>query len=47
MVWFFFCFFFSICLGDNDPIDACEIGSEIARVGEIKQVKVYLISADL
>lgn len=26
--------------GDNDPLDVCEIGERIARVGEIKKVKV-------
>ncbi|KAK3345611.1 inorganic pyrophosphatase [Neurospora tetraspora] len=26
--------------GDNDPIDACEIGSRVAYTGEVKQVKV-------
>ncbi|KAH7627236.1 inorganic pyrophosphatase [Sordaria sp. MPI-SDFR-AT-0083] len=26
--------------GDNDPIDACEIGSRIAYTGEVKRVKV-------
>jgi inorganic pyrophosphatase len=27
-------------LGDGDPLDVCEIGTSIAKVGEIKQVKV-------
>ncbi|EME27976.1 inorganic pyrophosphatase [Galdieria sulphuraria] len=27
-------------LGDGDPLDVCEIGTTIAKVGEIKQVKV-------
>uniref|UniRef100_A0A7S2ZCP5 inorganic diphosphatase n=1 Tax=Rhodosorus marinus TaxID=101924 RepID=A0A7S2ZCP5_9RHOD len=27
-------------LGDGDPLDVCEIGSAIASVGEVKQVKV-------
>ncbi|KAK4172840.1 putative inorganic pyrophosphatase [Triangularia setosa] len=26
--------------GDNDPIDACEIGRAIAKTGDVKQVKV-------
>ena len=26
--------------GDNDPLDACEIGRAIAQVGDVKQVKV-------
>lgn len=26
--------------GDNDPIDACEIGTRVAYTGEVKQVKV-------
>ncbi|KYR01546.1 inorganic pyrophosphatase [Tieghemostelium lacteum] len=28
------------CKGDNDPIDACEIGSVVGSTGEVKQVKV-------
>ncbi|KAF2069845.1 hypothetical protein CYY_008835 [Polysphondylium violaceum] len=28
------------CKGDNDPIDACEIGSAVGVTGEFKQVKV-------
>nr|XP_058973077.1 uncharacterized protein LOC131799371 [Pocillopora verrucosa] len=28
------------CMGDNDPIDACEIGTMIAKQGDVKQVKV-------
>ena len=28
------------CRGDNDPIDVCEIGTKIAKRGEVKQVKV-------
>lgn len=31
--------------GDNDPIDACEIGERIGYTGEIKQVKVLGIMA--
>ncbi|KAI6656679.1 Inorganic pyrophosphatase-like [Oopsacas minuta] len=26
--------------GDNDPLDVCEIGSKIAVIGEVKQVKI-------
>ncbi|CDO94684.1 unnamed protein product [Kluyveromyces dobzhanskii CBS 2104] len=26
--------------GDNDPLDCCEIGSEIAKMGDIKKVKI-------
>jgi len=26
--------------GDNDPLDVCEIGSAVGKVGQIKQVKV-------
>lgn len=26
--------------GDNDPLDVCEIGSAVAKRGEIKRVKV-------
>ncbi|XP_068706516.1 uncharacterized protein [Montipora foliosa] len=28
------------CMGDNDPIDACEIGTMVASRGEVKQVKI-------
>ncbi|XP_073251367.1 uncharacterized protein [Porites lutea] len=28
------------CMGDNDPIDACEIGTMIAKRGDVKQVKI-------
>ena len=28
------------CKGDNDPLDVCEIGSGVAKRGEVKQVKV-------
>lgn len=28
------------CGGDNDPLDVCEIGEQIAIVGQVKQVKV-------
>ena len=31
--------------GDNDPIDACEIGEAISYTGEVKQVKVLGILA--
>eukprot|EP00732_Lithocolla_globosa_P004412 Lithocolla_globosa_v1_NODE_4061_length_1515_cov_10.713115.p1 type:complete len:299 gc:universal NODE_4061_length_1515_cov_10.713115:1471-575(-) len=33
------------CSGDNDPIDVCEIGSVVAAVGEVKQVKVLGVMA--
>ncbi len=29
--------------GDNDPIDVCEIGSRIAKTGEVYPVKVLAI----
>ncbi|KAI1121382.1 inorganic pyrophosphatase [Nemania abortiva] len=29
--------------GDNDPLDACEIGTRVAYTGEVKQVKVLSI----
>ncbi|XP_061441473.1 inorganic pyrophosphatase 2, mitochondrial isoform X3 [Rhineura floridana] len=28
------------CCGDNDPIDVCEIGSQVRTLGEVVQVKV-------
>uniref|UniRef100_A0A803T5E7 inorganic diphosphatase n=1 Tax=Anolis carolinensis TaxID=28377 RepID=A0A803T5E7_ANOCA len=28
------------CCGDNDPIDVCEIGSQVRAIGEVVQVKV-------
>jgi inorganic pyrophosphatase len=28
------------CKGDNDPLDACEIGSAIGTTGQVKEVKV-------
>ncbi|XP_054845951.1 inorganic pyrophosphatase 2, mitochondrial isoform X2 [Eublepharis macularius] len=28
------------CYGDNDPIDVCEIGSQVRSLGEVVQVKV-------
>ena len=28
------------CKGDNDPLDVCEIGTKIAKRGDVKQVKV-------
>jgi inorganic pyrophosphatase len=31
--------------GDNDPLDACEIGRAIARPGDVKQVKVLGVLA--
>ncbi|EDO34593.1 predicted protein [Nematostella vectensis] len=33
------------CKGDNDPIDACEIGTMVSTRGEVKQVKVLGILA--
>ncbi|XP_031550855.1 inorganic pyrophosphatase-like [Actinia tenebrosa] len=33
------------CLGDNDPIDVCDIGTLAAKRGDIKQVKVLGILA--
>ncbi|KAK1059886.1 Inorganic pyrophosphatase [Friedmanniomyces endolithicus] len=31
--------------GDNDPLDVCEIGEAVGKVGEIKQVKVLGVMA--
>ncbi|KAL0096179.1 inorganic diphosphatase [Phycomyces blakesleeanus] len=31
--------------GDNDPVDVCEIGSEIGYTGQVKQVKVLGVMA--
>lgn len=31
--------------GDNDPLDVCEIGEQVATVGEVKQVKVLGVMA--
>jgi inorganic pyrophosphatase len=31
--------------GDNDPIDVCEIGQEIAYRGQVKQVKILGVMA--
>ena len=28
------------CKGDNDPLDVCEIGSQVIERGEVIQVKV-------
>lgn len=28
------------CKGDNDPIDVCEIGSKVLKVGDVVQIKV-------
>ena len=28
------------CAGDNDPIDACEIGTKMYRTGSVVKVKV-------
>jgi len=33
------------CFGDNDPLDVCEIGSEVGYRGQIKQVKVLGVIA--
>ncbi|KAK3751997.1 hypothetical protein QZH41_010965, partial [Actinostola sp. cb2023] len=33
------------CLGDNDPIDVCDISTMVATRGEIKQVKVLGVLA--
>ena len=32
-------------VGDNDPLDVCEIGEQVGYVGQIKQVKVLGIMA--
>ncbi|EDQ88733.1 uncharacterized protein MONBRDRAFT_37328 [Monosiga brevicollis MX1] len=31
--------------GDNDPIDICDLGSRVAAIGEVKQVKVLGVLA--
>src|SRR3989338_643948 len=31
--------------GDNDPLDVCEIGSEVATIGQVKVVKVLGVLA--
>lgn len=33
------------CNGDNDPIDAIEIGQKVAKMGEVKEVKVLGVVA--
>ncbi|KAJ2549209.1 Inorganic pyrophosphatase [Coemansia sp. RSA 1933] len=33
------------CIGDNDPIDVCEIGEAIGYTGQVKQVKVLGVMA--
>ncbi|XP_071808703.1 inorganic pyrophosphatase-like [Asterias amurensis] len=33
------------CKGDNDPLDVCEIGSRVAKRGEVVQVKVLGVLA--
>ncbi|KAJ1948194.1 Inorganic pyrophosphatase, partial [Linderina pennispora] len=33
------------CVGDNDPIDVCEIGEAIGFTGQVKQVKVVGVMA--
>ncbi|KAG7192958.1 Inorganic pyrophosphatase [Scheffersomyces spartinae] len=32
-------------VGDNDPLDVCEIGEQVAHVGQVKQVKVLGVMA--
>ena len=32
-------------LGDNDPLDVCEIGEQVGYVGQVKQVKILGIMA--
>jgi len=31
--------------GDNDPIDICEIGEQVATIGQVKQVKILGVMA--
>ena len=31
--------------GDNDPLDVCEIGEQVAKPGDVKQVKVLGVMA--
>ncbi|KAJ1834814.1 Inorganic pyrophosphatase [Coemansia sp. RSA 2706] len=33
------------CVGDNDPIDVCEIGEDIGYTGQVKQVKILGVMA--
>jgi nucleosome-remodeling factor subunit len=33
------------CLGDNDPLDVCEIGYRVCKRGEVRQVKVLGLMA--
>ncbi|KAJ2374944.1 Inorganic pyrophosphatase, partial [Coemansia sp. RSA 2611] len=33
------------CVGDNDPIDVCEIGEAVGYIGQIKQVKILGVMA--
>lgn len=33
------------CVGDNDPIDVCEIGEAIGYAGQVKQVKILGVMA--
>ncbi|KAJ2337688.1 Inorganic pyrophosphatase [Coemansia sp. RSA 2681] len=33
------------CVGDNDPIDVCEIGEAVGYTGQVKQVKVLGVMA--
>ena len=30
------------CLGDNDPVDCCEIGFRVAKRGDVLAVKVKI-----
>ncbi|KAJ1817694.1 Inorganic pyrophosphatase [Coemansia sp. RSA 2599] len=33
------------CIGDNDPVDVCEIGEAVGYTGQVKQVKVLGVMA--
>ncbi|KAJ1890328.1 Inorganic pyrophosphatase [Kickxella alabastrina] len=33
------------CIGDNDPVDVCEIGEAIGYIGQVKQVKILGVMA--
>ncbi|KAJ2020742.1 Inorganic pyrophosphatase [Coemansia sp. S16] len=33
------------CVGDNDPIDVCEIGEAVGYTGQVKQVKILGVMA--
>jgi hypothetical protein len=41
---FFVIIQFTGCIGDNDPLDVCEIGSRIHERGSVVRVKVILNS---